>query len=169
MYAMVLRQLNPMQKGIQALHAVVEYAQTYFTANEYQQWAKEDKTMIVLDGGTSIELAEVMKQLDELNYVYTTFKEPDLYDQITALVFLAPEPIWDKDNYPDYETYKTKKLEEVNSPSSVNMANSPLFRNIIDVTVNEENWAKNVFDLTVKGANNIIAVRNLIYSKKLSQ
>ena len=27
MYAMVLRQLSPMQKGIQALHAVVEYSQ----------------------------------------------------------------------------------------------------------------------------------------------
>lgn len=171
MYAMVLRQLNPMQKGIQALHAVVEYAQNYFTADEYQQWAKNDKTMIVLDGGVSTELAEVMKQLDELNYVYTVFKEPDLYDQVTAIAFLVPETVWDKETYPDYETYKTKKLEEINSPSNISYCNTILFKNLVNNVINTNSWAKDVFHYPMDESTlkTIEAMRNLIFSKKLSQ
>ena len=171
MYAMVLRQLNPMQKGIQALHAVVEYAQAHFATNYYQQWAKNDKTMIVLDGGTSIELADVIKQLDEIDYTYAVFKEPDLYDQVTAIAFLVPETVWDRETYPDYESYKAKKLEEINSPSSMNFGNSLLFKSMVNTVVSVDSWVKDVFHCQMD--ENILKtiddMRNLIFSKKLSQ
>lgn len=171
MYAMVLRQLNPMQKGIQALHAVVEYAQNYFTTDEYQQWAKNDKTMIVLDGGTSIELADVIKQLDEIDYTYAVFKEPDLYDQVTAIAFLVPETVWDRETYPDYESYKAKKLEEINSPSSMNFGNSLLFKSMVNTVVSVDSWIKDVFHYPMdeNTLKTIEVMRNLIFSKKLSQ
>lgn len=169
MYAMVLRQLNPMQKGIQALHAVVEYAQEKFNDKEYQQWADQDKTMVVLDGGTSVELAEVMKRLDELNYAYVTFNEPDLYNQVTAIAFLAPETVWDVENYPDYKDYKIKKMEGVKfSDFFSSKPNDKLFQGLLSVSLSDETWAKEVFKADAKAANLMIDMRKLIFSKKLS-
>ena len=52
MYSLVLRQLNPIQKGVQTTHGVVEYANKYASDKEYRQWAETDKTMIMLDGGS---------------------------------------------------------------------------------------------------------------------
>ena len=55
MYSLVLRQLNPIQKGVQTTHSVVEYANKYGFDKEYRQWAETDKTLIILDGGYEIE------------------------------------------------------------------------------------------------------------------
>lgn len=102
MYSIVLYNLSPIQQGIQSAHAIVEYAQTYFLSPEYQRWANFDKTLIILNGGSSIKLNE------HLNYLRTNeivelkeFKEPDLYDGITAFCFLADERVWDREKYPD--------------------------------------------------------------------
>ena len=86
MYSMVLRQLTPIQKGIQSAHAVVDYARK--VKNEsvgldvvvgYTQWADTDKTLIVLDAGTSQDLEESINFLKDNNIVHAVFKDPDLY------------------------------------------------------------------------------------------
>ena len=40
--------------------------------------------------------------LVENGIVVDTFHEPDLGDQLTAVVFLVDDRVWDKENYPDY-------------------------------------------------------------------
>ena len=50
MYGLVPYNISPIQQGIQFGHAVVEYSiGRYGSHDDYQQWAKEDKTFIILD------------------------------------------------------------------------------------------------------------------------
>lgn len=103
MYVLVNRSLSPIQKGIQALHAVVEYGQKYQTP-EYKKWAKNDKTVIILDGGTSNsnengEMEKALLKLKELKYKFSEFREPDINNCLTAIAFIVDERIYDEDKY----------------------------------------------------------------------
>ena len=62
MYSFVLRQLNPIQKGVQTTHAVVEYMKKhqYGINDDLKQWVDEDKTLIMLDGGTYQDMCEIL-------------------------------------------------------------------------------------------------------------
>lgn len=154
MYTMVLRQLSPIQKGIQALHSVVEYSKLFGDTNEYKQWADCDKTAIILDGGTSQDMIDIIKFLTDNKYNYAIFEEPDLYNSMTAISFIVPENIWNINDYPDYETYVLK---------------FGFKQGIIDSTITKEFWAKTIFGKTYDDTINIINMRNMIYSKRLSQ
>jgi hypothetical protein len=76
----------------------------------YNKWADKDKTFIILNGGTTNlnpqRLGTLNQHLATLkaNDVLTAeFYEPDLGDQLTAIVFLVDERVFDyKDRYPDY-------------------------------------------------------------------
>jgi hypothetical protein len=115
MYILVARSLSPIQKGIQALHAVVEYENLYGDSEEYQRWAKHDKTVILLDGGTSSSkiisqtpltfhgmLDNAMQVLREQEISVAGFKEEDVNNALTAVAVLADERIWDRVAYPDF-------------------------------------------------------------------
>jgi hypothetical protein len=160
MYSMVLRQLTPMQKGIQSLHSVVEYGEmmkqdnvSELTKKAYEAWANRDKTMIVLDAGTSMDLVDVIFKLKELNVPHTVFHEPDLYGCITSVCFIADERVWDVKNYPSYEDY----IQNFDTKSS----NAPALHYI-----QQEYLAENVFNCADPA--NILELRELIFSKKLS-
>lgn len=120
MYGLVPYNLSDIQKGIQFGHAVVEYMLKYpvdpETKNETYKWATKDKTFIILNGGTTnMKLDETkapfMEYKGTLNsYAHelrisgiktAEFYEPDLGDQLTAVVFLADERVWNKEKYPD--------------------------------------------------------------------
>jgi hypothetical protein len=102
MYSLVLYNMSPIQQGIQTAHSIVEYAQAYFQTLEYQRWAQVDKTVIILNGGSSIKLKEHIDYLIDNQIVdLAFFKEPDLYNGITSVCFLADERIWDRETYPD--------------------------------------------------------------------
>lgn len=111
MYGLVPYNISPIQQGIQFGHAVVEYSiGRYGSHDDYQQWAKEDKTFIILNGGTTNDneerlgsLNKTVRRLEDICIPYATFNEPDLGDQLTAVVFLVDERVWDKEKYPDYE------------------------------------------------------------------
>jgi hypothetical protein len=111
MYGLVPYNLSPIQKGIQYGHAVVEYASDHFHDHEYQAWAKHDKTFIILDGGTTNinpERRGTLNQhaftLDEQGIKFAVFNEPDLGDQLAAVVFLVDDRVFDRKKWPDYET-----------------------------------------------------------------
>ena len=104
MYSMVLRQLNPIQKGVQTTHGVVEYANKYASDEEYKQWAETDKTLIMLDGGTYQEMVMVYDSLKELGMKIGEFQEPDLNYLTTSITFLADERVWNREQYPSWET-----------------------------------------------------------------
>lgn len=102
MYSIVLYNISPIQQGIQTAHAIIEYAQRHFHSPEYQRWATQDKTLIILNGGSSFKMWEHITYLSQSGIVsFETFNEPDLYNGVTAFCFLADERIWDREKYPD--------------------------------------------------------------------
>lgn len=113
MYGLVPYNLSPIQQGIQFGHAVVEYQQLVNTEQSfgklYDKWAQNDKTFIILNGGTTNTHPERLGTLnkDAVNLMnndvlISIFTEPDLGDQLTAVVFLVDERIFNRELYPDF-------------------------------------------------------------------
>jgi hypothetical protein len=113
MYGLVPYNISPIQQGIQFGHAVVEYGLEFGNSPEYQKWANEDKTFIILNGGTTnTRWDEIDNYVGSLNnhrqllsdedVQFRSFFEPDLGDQLTAVVFLADDRVFDKKIWPDY-------------------------------------------------------------------
>lgn len=113
MYGLVPYNISPIQQGIQFGHAVVEYSiGRYGSHDDYKQWAKEDKTFIILNGGTTNDneerlgsLNKSVRRLEDICIPYATFNEPDLGDQLTAVVFLVDDRVWDKEKYPEFNKF----------------------------------------------------------------
>jgi hypothetical protein len=110
MYGMVPYNISPIQQGIQFGHAVVEYGLTYGNTPEYQRWSRNDKTFIILNGRTTNNnphalgsLNQILNQLVVAGVRHETFHEPDLGDQLTAVVFLVDDRVWDRVTWPDYD------------------------------------------------------------------
>ena len=122
MYGLVPYNISPIQQGIQFGHAVVEYGLEYGHKSDdpYLQWARNDKTFIILNGGTTNyyktesygTLNQAHDSLFEMKVQNATFHEPDLGDQLTAVVFLVDERVWDKEKYPDFN--QSLKVEHTN-------------------------------------------------------
>jgi len=118
MYGLVPYNLSPIQQGIQYGHGVVEYTNKYFNSDErLEQWMKEDKTFIILNGGTTNTriiqetlrpvgtLNEQLETLKQNGIKYATFYEPDLGDQLTAIVFLVDDRVFDMKTYPEPDEF----------------------------------------------------------------
>lgn len=120
MYGLVPYNLSPIQQGIQFGHAVVDYGREFDHQNNrgthinnvekiYNKWADEDKTFIILNGGTTNtnpnKLGTLNKHYDALlatGVRVKPFYEPDLGDQLTAIVFLVDERVFNRELYPDF-------------------------------------------------------------------
>lgn len=122
MYGLVPYNLSPIQQGIQYGHAVQEYNNDIFDSIEgavsneekreiykFEQWRKEDKTFIILNGGTTNTNLDHLGTLNshrltlrEHGIKIADFYEPDLGDQLTAVVFLVDERVFNKEKWPDY-------------------------------------------------------------------
>lgn len=109
MYCLVLRQLSPMQKGIQAAHSIVEYANKFPHDEEYKEWSKFDKTIIVLDAGTSFDIEEIIDQLNEHKVDYAIFKEEDLNSITTSIAILVDDRVFDKDRFQSFDSWRANK------------------------------------------------------------
>lgn len=108
MYGLVPYNISEIQKGIQFGHAVVEYTQKYFKDGDYQEWANNHKTFIILNGGTSSTMSENIIKLNEEGIKNAHFIEPDLNDMKSAVVFLVDSRVYDRENYLDFYEYCTK-------------------------------------------------------------
>lgn len=150
MYSMVLCQLNAIQKGVQTTHGVVEYANKYASDEEYRQWAETDKTLIVLDGGVKKDMESIFDSLTELGVKFGKFQEPDLNYIATSITFLADERVWNREQYPSWES-----LSQCPCTVDGNMPDPNDY-----MTYDE--WVE-----MMGGAANV-ELRNLIFSKKLS-
>ncbi len=113
MYGMVPYNMSPIQQAIQFGHGVVRYGRTVRDLGQaetiYNKWADKDETFIVLNGGTTNNNPERLGTLNkhlialrEANIRVQDFYEPDLGDQLTAVVFLVDERVFDKTQYPDF-------------------------------------------------------------------
>jgi len=116
MYGLVPYNISPIQQAIQFGHAVVEYGQKFRNDN-YNDWADNWKTFIILNGGTtnhktSLEdglpfgsLNNHLLTLMDNDVDFAQFNEPDLGDQLTAVVFIVDERVFNKKKYPDFEDW----------------------------------------------------------------
>jgi hypothetical protein len=125
MYGLVPYNISPIQQGIQFGHAVVEYGRTCQDMKNheihYKNWADNWKTFIILNGGTTnnkfntydgLPFGSMNKHLLSLHNMgvrFATFHEPDLGDQLTAIVFIVDERIFNKTKYPDPQPFATQE------------------------------------------------------------
>ena len=125
MYGLVPYNISPIQQGIQFGHAVVEYGLNFFNDPQYQDWANNWKTFIILNGGTSNHSTNryqsgefwgsMEKNCQELinhNIKIAEFYEPDLNDMLSAIVFIVDERVFNKEKYPDFNLDPTILPEE---------------------------------------------------------
>lgn len=111
MYGLVPYNLSPIQQGIQFSHGIVE-AFVNWDQNDrdlLNQWANDDKTVIILNGGTTNKSTLRLGTLNQHAHTLNTngikcsyFSEEDLGDQLTVVCFLVDERVWDKEKYPDF-------------------------------------------------------------------
>lgn len=135
MYGLVPYNISPIQQAIQYGHAVVEYGQMVKMPQSlskmninascvYDDWADNWKTFIILNGGTtnhrSVDdglpfgtLNNHVLTLDENRIDFATFNEPDLGDQLTAVVFIVDERVFNRKKYPDFEEWIIENYGEL--------------------------------------------------------
>jgi hypothetical protein len=127
MYGLTPYNISPIQQGIQFGHAVVEYGQKMKYLGEHNQslntqyndWADNWKTFIILNGGTSNHsvnrysdtedffgsMEKNLKLLEDNDVEIGTFYEPDLNDMLSGIVFIVDERIFNKKDYPDFSDW----------------------------------------------------------------
>jgi hypothetical protein len=133
MYGLVPYNISPIQQAIQFGHAVVEYGQKMKklpfndieVTKKYDDWADNWKTFIILNGGTtnhktSLEdglpfgsLNNHLLTLMDNDVEFAQFNEPDLGDQLTAVVFIVDERVFNKNKYPDFENWVIEKYGDL--------------------------------------------------------
>ena len=132
MYGLVPYNISPIQQGIQFGPAVVEYGQKMKYLGEHNQslniqyndWADNWKTFIILNGGTTNHRVDEQGMpfgtlnnhlliLEENKIDFATFSEPDLGDQLTAIVFVVDERVFNRKKYPDFEDWVIENYGEL--------------------------------------------------------
>ena len=133
MYGLVPYNISPIQQGIQFGHAVVDYDQKMKYLGEHKQslniqyndWADNWKTFIILNGGTTNNkivdgkylgsLNNHKETLDKIGIFNVGFNETDLGDQLTSVVFIVDERVFNKDKYPNFR-FKEMRQIDFNNP-----------------------------------------------------
>lgn len=113
MYGLVPYNISPIQQGIQFGHAVVQYGQCVKGLGNdekiYDLWANKYKTFIILNGGTTNNYVGNLGTLNKHLFTLidaginiSMFQEEDLGNQLTAIVFLVDERVFNRELYPDF-------------------------------------------------------------------
>jgi len=123
MYFFVPYNLSPIQQGIQAGHAALEYAHKYYDSPIYENFVTRWKTFMIMNGGTTNlkknaltdefigSLDQIRNELLQNDIQFATFNEPDLNDALSAVCFIADERVFNYDDYtPFVEWFKAQTL-----------------------------------------------------------
>ena len=130
MYGLVPYNISSIQSAIQYGHALQEYNNLLIDGESnmqsanferellasnlagFNKWRKQDKTFIILNGGTTNDtigdkwygsLQKYRNTLYENDVLFGEFYEPDLNNALTAVVFLVDERVFNKTTYPNFE------------------------------------------------------------------
>ena len=164
MYCFVLKQLSPMQKGIQAAHSIVEYGNKHHNDESYIVWSRADKTIILLDGGVSHELEDIIDELEANEVEYAVFREEDLGELVTSISILVDERVFDRVNYPDFGEWRNRKypIREMHLMACIgDFDHDP---NDFTYEKHREEWINDVM-----GGNKNVYLRELISGKHLAK
>lgn len=122
-YSLVLYSLMPIQKGIQTQHTTAEYTLKFNFDDVYVEWAKNHKTTIVLDGGTSNSgneshygypkqkggLELLVDEFERIGIRYSVFYEPGVNYSLTSIGMILPEQVFNTKKYPGFKTWLQKR------------------------------------------------------------
>ena len=130
LYGLVPYNLSPIQQGIQYGHGAIEYGLKYFNDVEYQDWANNWKTFIILNGGFSnhsvnryskdVSLGTMENHLQTLisnGIKVECFYEPDLNDLLSSIIFIVDERVFNREKYPDF--IFNSKISSIDNPMFV--------------------------------------------------
>lgn len=157
MYVLAEKHLSPLDKGIQSAHAITEYYNIVSQENKedfekYKRWALEDKTIVILNGGTVKDLNSIISLMYEKNINNIgIFHEIDLDNIVTAIAILVDEQVWNLEKYPEYKDWLTNKAINENS----------LF--ILDYTKTYDEWVKFV------GGKQKVFLRQILNNRRLAR
>lgn len=96
MYSIVLKQLDGINGGVQTTHGVCEYIRKHWEDKDLQQWLNTDKTLIILNGGSTQNIEHIITVFKAANVKFETFEEEDLGNLTTSICVLADERVWSK-------------------------------------------------------------------------
>lgn len=119
MYSIVLRQLNGINNGVQTTHGVCEYVWKHIGEPDLNKWISENKTLVILNGGSTKDMDEIKSILVENNIAFETFEEEDLGGLTTSICLLADERVWNQKDYPKFENFADFVREQLYPNDSV--------------------------------------------------
>ncbi len=128
MYSLNLYNISPIQAGIQSGHSNSEYIFTHFHDEDLQDWGKNWKTVVLLNGGTSNSGKESyygyapakgsmethLETLKNNDVKVVPFYEPDLNYCLSSMSFIVDERVFNRRKYPDFD-YIAYSLIPLNS------------------------------------------------------
>jgi hypothetical protein len=134
--------------------------QDVYLGELYDEWADNSKTFIILNGGTTNNritddgfpfgsLNQHVITLDENKVDFATFNEPDLGDQLTAVVFIVDERVFNRKKYPDFEDWVVLNYGDLirgdKLAKRIKESNSKKDKKVYQSWVNLVGGEKNVF------------------------
>lgn len=90
--------LSSIQKGVQASHCVAELS--LLNHPIFDIWAKTDKTMILLEGGTCDDLKSILTTFEQ-DYIGPSaafFEDSSLNNMITSVGIIVSDQYWKRDD-----------------------------------------------------------------------
>jgi len=183
MYFFVPYNISPIQQAIQAGHAALNYAINYKDDEEFIDFAKNWKTWIILNGGTTNTrwkeganlrkdpepyfgtLNNIAQQVIMNKVNYSIFQEYDLNDALTAVCFICDERVFNYKEYPDFHVWLsfqeiTAAHEKTLSYTLIDKEPQERLRELFPVMF--KNWVEFL------GGEKNVFLRNLIKDKKLA-
>lgn len=174
MYFFVPYNLSDIQKGIQAGHASLEYAHQFGDTKLFQDFVRYNKTWIILNGGTTRDknvalryridmgtLNELVMSLQDNSIPCAIFREPDLNMAVTAVCFIAEEPVYDYEKYPEYYMWTQSEFYPITLAGSITVGQTEY----VDprLYLDYQQWV----DTVMQGEKNVF-LRELIKGKSLA-
>ena len=188
MYGLVPYNISPIQQGIQFGHAKDEYTLAMFEildekekydseslklVSQYRDWLKNWKTYIILNGGTTNlnserpgTLNQHLQTLKDKKVFCTAFHEPDLGDQLTSVVFIVDERVFNREKYPDFEDWLINNYGDLIRTDQLTSTDI-LAQKIIDSKSKSDKKIYNEWVQIVGGDKNIF-LRNFLKNFKLA-
>jgi len=154
MYFLTMYNISDIQKGIQCGHAALEYALKYKNDDIFNEFVKNHKTWIILNGGTSKNTKSIYENPEKnsigtmesnlillnLNEIKTAeFYEPDLNNSLSSICFIVDERVFNKTLYPDYEMSVNNPLPYDIWLNSIGGKKNDFLR----LFLSDKNWNKN--------------------------
>jgi len=190
MYFFVPYNISDIQKGIQAGHCALEYADIYGSTDLYKNFVKNHKTWIILNGGTTNvnlntlgTLNKIYQDINNFNNAHyiervynhsiiniASFSEPDLNNALSAICFIADERVFNYEKYPEFKNYVINNIGYIEFKKQTKIMKTPIGLEEKS-THTLETWFTELYSKWIKdvmGSEKNIFLRELIKNKKLA-